>query len=84
MAEVARSEDEGALSELYKVRETVVLPTVWKRMQEMRGVGEKWEEMPMEKLHVRVVEQMRQNRPNSLLRNVVTSQDVMKSRCRFM
>ncbi|KAL6800202.1 hypothetical protein J3E68DRAFT_397628 [Trichoderma sp. SZMC 28012] len=84
MAEVARSEDEGALSELYKVREIVALPTVWKRMQEMQGMGEKWESMPLEKLHVRVVEQMRQNRPNSLLRNVVTSQDVMKSRCRFM
>ncbi|KAM6486152.1 hypothetical protein HDV62DRAFT_403455 [Trichoderma sp. SZMC 28011] len=84
MAEVARTEDESALSELYKVREIVALPTVWKRMQEMQGMGEKWESMPLEKLHVRVVEQMRQNRPNSLLRNVLTSQEVVKSRCRFM
>ncbi|KAL5092301.1 hypothetical protein Trisim1_001559 [Trichoderma cf. simile WF8] len=84
MAEAARSEDEWDLSELYKVRETEALPTVWKKMQEMKESKEKWREMPMEKLHVRAVEKMRRNRPNSLLRNVVTSQEVVKSRCRFM
>ncbi|KAL7784985.1 hypothetical protein V8C43DRAFT_317755 [Trichoderma afarasin] len=84
MAEVARTEDEGALSELHKVRETEILPTVWKKMQEMEERKEKWKEMPMEKLHVRAVQKMRKNRPNSLLRNVVTSQEVVKSRCRFM
>lgn len=84
MAEAARTEDEGALSELHKVRETEILPTVWKKMQEMEEEKEKWKEMPMEKLHVRAVQKMRKNRPNSLLRNVVTSQEVVKSRCRFM
>ncbi|KAK0761110.1 hypothetical protein N5P37_006054 [Trichoderma harzianum] len=87
MAEAARSEDEGALSELHKVRETEILPTVWKKMQEMQEMEEskeKWKEMPMEKLHVRAVQKMRKNRPNSLLRNVAASQEVVKSRCRFM
>ncbi|KKO98140.1 hypothetical protein THAR02_09748 [Trichoderma harzianum] len=84
MAEVARTEDEGALSELHKVRETEILPTVWKKMQEMEKRKEKWKEMPMEKLHARAVQKMRKDRPNTLLRNVVTSKEVVKSRCRFM
>ncbi|KAK4085332.1 uncharacterized protein Triagg1_322 [Trichoderma aggressivum f. europaeum] len=84
VANSARVEDKKALSRMYKVREVEILPTVWNRMEEMKGMDEKWKDVPMEELHGRVVERFRRNRPNSLLRNVVTYQDVRRSHCRFM
>ncbi|KAL7912009.1 hypothetical protein GGI35DRAFT_444169 [Trichoderma velutinum] len=73
VAELARTEDERTLSTLYKVREVEILPAVWKKMQEMQ---EKSKPMKMEKLHAQAVTQMQQNRPSSLLRSVVTPQDL--------
>ncbi|KAL6818586.1 hypothetical protein GGI42DRAFT_359656 [Trichoderma sp. SZMC 28013] len=79
VANSARVEDEKALSKLYKVRVVEILPTVWNRMEEMKEMDEKWKKVPMEELHGRVVRKFRRNRPNSLLRNVVTYKDVRRS-----
>ncbi|PNP52305.1 hypothetical protein THARTR1_07085 [Trichoderma harzianum] len=82
VANSARLKDKKALSTMYKVRDVEILPTVWNRMEQMKEMDKTWEEVPMEELHGRVVGQFRQNRPNSLLRNVVTYQEVRRSHCR--
>ncbi|KAL7946000.1 hypothetical protein V8C42DRAFT_322187 [Trichoderma barbatum] len=75
VAGLARAEDMRTLSTLYKVREVEILPSVWKKMKEME---ELWKPIKMDKLHARVVAQMQRNRPNSLLRSVVSPQDVVE------
>ncbi|UKZ79623.1 hypothetical protein TrVFT333_007381 [Trichoderma virens FT-333] len=76
VAKLARTEDERTLSTLYKARGVEILPTVWKKMLEME---EKWKPgMELSKFHARVVAHMQRNRPNSLLSNIVTPQDIVE------
>lgn len=71
------TDEVGALAILVKKRASHILPDVSYRMKEMVWEEPALEDLDSRKLHEMAVQQMRENRPYSLLRNVVRPEDVV-------
>ncbi|KAM0446667.1 hypothetical protein ACHAO4_009339 [Trichoderma viride] len=67
----------GALATLCKKRASRILPDVCQTMKKMVWEEPALEHLGSRKLHEMAVQQMRENRPYSLLRNVVKPEDVI-------
>ncbi|KAK1241441.1 hypothetical protein MKX08_001415 [Trichoderma sp. CBMAI-0020] len=71
------SDEVGALATLVKKRASHILPDVSQTIKEMVWEEPALEDLGSRKLHEMAVKQMRENRPYSLLRNVVRPEDVI-------
>lgn len=71
------ADDVGALATLFKNRVSYVLPDVSQTMEELVLEDSELEHLDSYKLHKMAVQQMRENRPHSLLRYVVRPEDVV-------
>lgn len=74
---LSMTDEVGALAILVKKRASHILPDVSYKMKEMVWEEPALEDLGSRKLHEMAVQQMRENRPYSLLRNVVRPEDVV-------
>jgi hypothetical protein len=74
---LSMTDEVGALATLCKSKEEHILPDVLQKMDDMVWEEPALENLSSRKLHDMAVERLRENRPHSLLRNVVRLEDII-------